>query len=292
MEELNAKISESSTLVAALKNVYFAMHGEGQPHFIINNHTLLSLQTDLEKLAMIGKPVIHGTFQTLFPTLRPYHGLLLMHDPEQVISNLLPDANPFLIRFIKTVTPTRSFEQLQTILDCTLSQIYRLAAHLHFWSQARIIQTLSTRNFYVISDSSDFSKLEEMTVDFASRFAPLSLLSLLNDLSTPRPYHTIIPSKEVRHIFLEALSYLLRNEVILQLHMYMVLFVPEEIVQKAASGYPNQKIGSFVISDPSRPTAFETECIKLMQESRGNPVVRELFGRYNFDFITRYLRVF
>jgi nitrogen permease regulator 3-like protein len=281
MEDLNAKISESSTLLDALRNVYLAMNGQGTPHFIINNHTLVSLQTGLKKLGMLGKPVIHGTFQTLVPTLRPYHGLLLMFDAEQVIKNLLPHSNPLLIRFIKTVNPTRSFEQLQTILDCSISQIYRLAAHLHFWSQAKIIQTLSTRNVYVLSDSADFSKLEEMSIDFASRFAPLNMVSLLSDMSIPIPYHAIIPSKEVRQIFLEALSYLLQHEIVLQLHMFIILCVPEDIVEKAVSnGYPKEQVrGSFVISNPSKPTKFESECIKLMKESRSNPIIRELFGR-------------
>jgi hypothetical protein len=103
-------------------------------------------------------------------------------------------------------------------------------------------------------------------------------------MSTPRPYHTIIPSKEVRQVFIEALSYLLRNEIVLQLHMYMILFVPDEIVEKAVTiGYPNEHgRGSFVISNPSKPSNFEAECIKLMKESRSNPIVRDLFERFKF----------
>lgn len=158
VSSLKDAILEKSSLAQLLMNVYEAMHGQADPHLIVNLSCRLSLQTDLEKLRMLGKPIVHGTFKTLFPTLRPYHGLLLLHDPEEIIKTFLPDSSILLIRFIQTVTPTVSFEQLQTILDCSISQIYKMASHLHFWSIARVIQTISTRNFYVISDDANFAK--------------------------------------------------------------------------------------------------------------------------------------
>ena len=89
----------------------------------------------------LGKPVVSGTLKTPMPSLRPYQGILLLFEAEEIIKTLLPDSSSLLIRFIQTVTPNTSFEQMQTILDCSLSQIYRMAAHLHFWGQARIIQS-------------------------------------------------------------------------------------------------------------------------------------------------------
>jgi len=48
-----------------------------------------------------------------------------------------------------------SFEELQSILDCSLSHIYKLAAHLVYWRKARIIDVISIRNVYVISPNAD-----------------------------------------------------------------------------------------------------------------------------------------
>jgi hypothetical protein len=166
--------------------------------------------------------------------LRPYQGLLLLFEAEEIMKNLLPDPSSLLVRFIQIVTPNTSFEQLQTILDCSLSQIYRMAAHLHFWGQGRIIQSklnlslviillaISTRNFYVISDEADFTHLHDIVDDFGERFAPLDLPTILHEISLPRPYHTIIPNKESRQLYLEAIAYLLRY---LKLFYFYNLFI-------------------------------------------------------------------
>ena len=139
--DLNSEILKISTLAKSIKQVYDALQGKSTNHLVINHSARLSIQTNLEILRLLGKPIVGGTLKTPMPSLRPYHGLLLLQVAEDIIKTLLPDSSTLLIRFIQTVTPNTSFEQLQTILDCTLSQIYRMAAHLHFWGQARVIQS-------------------------------------------------------------------------------------------------------------------------------------------------------
>jgi hypothetical protein len=165
--DLMEETLKQSSLASTLRMVYNALNNNGPNHLIVNNSSRLSIQPDLEILRLIGKPVISGTFKTPFPTLRPYHGILLLFDADEILKRLLPDSSPLLIRFIQSGTTTSSFEQMQSILDCSLSQIYKLAAHLHYWGQARIIQSMkicfnlsaiSSRNFYVISDDSQFAK--------------------------------------------------------------------------------------------------------------------------------------
>lgn len=51
-----------------------------------------------------------------------------------------------------------SLQELHLLLDCSLAQIYRLAAHLIYWRKAKLINTISTRNIYVVSPT---AKLEE-----------------------------------------------------------------------------------------------------------------------------------
>lgn len=139
---LNTEILKISTLAQTIKQVYEALHGGATTnHLVINHSSRLSIQTNLEILRLLGKPVVSGTLKTPMPSLRPYQGILLLFEAEEIIKTLLPDSSSLLIRFIQTVTPNTSFEQMQTILDCSLSQIYRMAAHLHFWGQARIIQS-------------------------------------------------------------------------------------------------------------------------------------------------------
>ena len=51
-----------------------------------------------------------------------------------------------------------SLQELHLVLDCSLAQIYRLAAHLIYWRKAKLIHTIHARNIYVVSPQ---AKLEE-----------------------------------------------------------------------------------------------------------------------------------
>lgn len=51
-----------------------------------------------------------------------------------------------------------SLQELHLVLDCSLAQIYRLAAHLIYWRKAKLIHTIHARNIYVVSPQ---AKLQE-----------------------------------------------------------------------------------------------------------------------------------
>lgn len=93
-----------------------------------------------------------------YPVLCPYHTLLLLEDPEEVLKNMPLDASPTLVQLVQILTPTQSLQELHLLLDCSLAQIYRLAAHLIYWRKAKLIHTISTRNIYVVSPT---AKLDE-----------------------------------------------------------------------------------------------------------------------------------
>ena len=90
----------------------------------------------------------------------PNKGLLLLKDPEDIVLGLPADPSPLLVSLIQEVTPTLSFEGLQKSLDCSLSQIYRLSAHLVNWKQAKVIEVISIKNVYVVSPSANLSQYQ------------------------------------------------------------------------------------------------------------------------------------
>ncbi|KAI8892614.1 nitrogen permease regulator of amino acid transport activity 3-domain-containing protein [Globomyces pollinis-pini] len=274
--DLQTRILEASSLARTLTKVYKAMKGQEDPHILINNSVNLSFQPDLNKLRMLGKPILLGTFKTTYPNIRPFYSLLLHYDPEQILANLPKDSSPVLINLIQSVTPTTSFEQLQTILNVSLSQIYRFASHLHFWGQARIIQVISSKNFYTLSETADFSNFAKLSSEFNTNFAPLEMVTLLNQLSIPGPYNKLIHSRELRNLYLEAIAFLLRSHLVIQLHMYLLLLVPGRIVQKVTNIEGAQPV---IIPEPGNPSPIEAEYIKLMILSQPNPTIQGLFER-------------
>lgn len=118
------------------------------------------------------------------------------------------------------------------MLDCTLSQIYRLAAHLSFWKQARIIDSISSRNIYVVSHTADMSKYPSLSEAFSVEFPGMpQLCVIMAQLGKARPYSTCLSDfaenrmltypYRIGTTYLEMLSFLLRNDLVVQLHMYI-----------------------------------------------------------------------
>lgn len=79
------------------------------------------------------------------------------------------------------------------MLDCSLSQIYRLAAHLVFWKQAKVIDAVSSRNVYVVSHRADLNKYMSLSEAFSAEFPNMPLLSvILAQLGKARPLSTCL----------------------------------------------------------------------------------------------------
>lgn len=72
-----------------------------------------------------------------------------------------------------------------------------------------------------------------LVTEFSQHFPTLSLPTVLHELSTPKAYKAHIPGagkdKEVQTLYLEMLTYLLRKDLVVQLHTYILILVPEYI---------------------------------------------------------------
>jgi hypothetical protein len=46
---------------------------------------------------------------------------------------------------------------LCSVLDCSMAQIFRFAAHLIYWRKAKIIDVINNQNIYVVSPAADMN---------------------------------------------------------------------------------------------------------------------------------------
>ncbi|KAF9319763.1 Nitrogen permease regulator 3 [Podila horticola] len=166
-----------------------------------------------------------------FPVLFPYHTLLLLEDPEEILKDIPLDANPTLVKLVQILVPYQCLDELQYILDCSMAQIYRLASHLIYWRKAKLIDQIRISNVYVVAPQAGIN--ESLVTEFSQHFPTLSLPTVLHELSTPKAYKAHIPGagkdKEVQTLYLEMLTYLLRKDLVVQLHTYILILVPEYI---------------------------------------------------------------
>ena len=62
-------------------------------------------------------------FYRCLQALRPYHGLLLLVDANELLNFFPPDASPTLVRLVRIYTPLKSLQTLAMDADLTLSQV-------------------------------------------------------------------------------------------------------------------------------------------------------------------------
>ncbi|ORX55436.1 UPF0171-domain-containing protein [Piromyces finnis] len=293
-------ILHQSSLAHDLATVYDALISNKIAHIVINNSVDLSLQIppslpsfeDNDEIILSEEQILNN--DASFPTLRPYHALLLLEDPEEIFKSFPKDPSPTLVELIQVVTPMQCFEELQSILDCSLSHIYKLAAHLVYWRKARIIDVISIRNVYVISPNANLDILPELCKDFENHFPGTDLLSIFSELSIPRPFSSVIPSKDQRTLYLEIITYFLRHNLVTQLHMYIYLSISQEIKKRtiySQSSTENEEFSSSdnssIILNPSETSDIENEWIKMLASTQ-SPAESALFLRLLPYFTGKY----
>lgn len=108
--------------------------------------------------------------------LRPYHGLLLLAEPIDLLESLPTDHSPALFRLIQMYSPLKSLNTLAADSDLTLSQVFQLAGHLIYWAKATIIYPLCENNVYVVSPDAVFT--DRMLEAFSEQFSGMNLLQV------------------------------------------------------------------------------------------------------------------
>ena len=157
--------------------------------------------------------------------------LLLLHDVKSILADISAAQSPItdpLTHYLNVTTPTKSFQQISQSSDIPLLDIQFLASHLIYWRRAQAIPPLHQRDTYIASPNANLGNIASATASFAKSF-PTSpslpkILSLLS--SSPRPYSSIIPSKDHKGLYMDILARLLREGWVTQLRSFAWVRVP------------------------------------------------------------------
>ena len=164
-----------------------------------------------------------------------YFALLLLDDPESIIKDMKTETDSTLAKFIRMIEPTESLLKLSarnSKLD--ISQIKDFAFHLIYWRRARVILPLSSRSVYIVSNGSHHYKVVRRYLIFNRRFPTLPslphFLKLLSPQSRkPQQFATVIPSKDHRDRYLQALGWLIKHGYVTQLQTFIWLKISRKI---------------------------------------------------------------
>ncbi|CAG8499893.1 8064_t:CDS:2, partial [Paraglomus occultum] len=290
-DELMQITLKKSTLARTIADVYDAISMDSTAHALVNDYIDITLQ--IPSFSPDQDDSRQDLYDyTQFPVITPHKTLLLLEDPQDILKAMPLDANPTLVQLIQVITPTQRLGDLISLLDCSLAQIYRIVAHLIYWRKAKLIDVISTKNIYVTSPTADLRSLNALTADFSQHCPNLDLITLLSELNTPAPskLEDIIPTtfKEQKTIYFDAIAYLLRKGLIVQLHAYILVMVPpyvhmgctrEEYERKLREGsYDHSKIISTPIAPPEQASDAERNWLNNMTAKKPEEI-RSLFDR-------------
>lgn len=249
-----------SSLAKAMSTLYNNITASRIAHIDLSPAMSLSLQiplpTSIPILPNALAPQLPGLWLTTansLPTDDDVHGngpqlgahftLLLLSDLHSIMADINATASPItgpLTHYIRVTTSTKSFLQISQFSGIPLTDIQFLASHLIYWRRARAIPPLHQRDVYIVSPNADMRNLATASQKFAKTFPALPPLPrILNMLSsTPRPYSTLIPSKDHKPTYMDILAWLMRGGWVTQLRTFAWVRVPAHIKEAVASETP------------------------------------------------------
>ncbi|XP_014210296.1 GATOR complex protein NPRL3 [Copidosoma floridanum] len=217
-------ILQKSFLAKDLKSIFNSLSTSGIINIMIDKWIQVSfcLPQKVHQSHKEGFVVDPEIIDRCLDNLRPYHGLLLLAEPMDLLESLPTDHSPALYRLIQMYSPLKSLQTLAADSDLTLSQIFQLTGHLVYWAKATIIYPLCENNVYVVSP--DAVLTSRMLEAFSEQFPGMCLLQVISEFSLP----TSISQKlnplnqpQQQSQLVKIIIWLLKNHFLLQLHTYV-----------------------------------------------------------------------
>ncbi|KAJ2951428.1 hypothetical protein O0L34_g13580 [Tuta absoluta] len=223
-------ILQRSSLAGSMKKVFEELSSTGIVQVRINKWVLLSfcLPHKAHQIHNRGLIIEPETIDKCLQKLRPYHGILLMVNPNELLASIPLDGSAALLRLIKTYSPLKSLQTLAIEADLTLTQVFQLTGHLVYWAKATVIYPLCEGNVYVVAPSANAHVLSPLVQEFAKEFPGLCLLQMLGEFSLPAPLWFVSRGAGGGGAggaggarLARVVAWLLRKRLLLQLHTYV-----------------------------------------------------------------------
>ncbi|ODV88011.1 hypothetical protein CANARDRAFT_26176 [[Candida] arabinofermentans NRRL YB-2248] len=178
-----------------------------------------------------------GTASTLTSTddeFMVYFALLLLDDPETIIKDIKAENDPLIASFIRMIKPTESLSRLSTLSGLDIIEVKLFANHLVYWRRAKAVLPLNPRNIYIVSPLAPLYNIYKDSVLFKQQFQSLpSLPNFLSSISAssikPRTINSIIPSRDHRDLYMDAIGWLLKYGYLTHLQSFLYLKITKDI---------------------------------------------------------------
>ena len=180
-------------------------------------------------------PITNGGDSTL-----RYFSLILLDNVEDIIRDIRAERDSLIAGFVRMIRPNESLAKLSVLSGLDIAEVQLFATHLVYWRRAVAVLPLSPRNTYVISPLAPMNKIFTDADAFNKTFPNLpslqTFLAIISDASSKKPKAIghVIPTKDHRELYMEAISWLLRYGYIIQLCTFAYVKITSQIQMQVA----------------------------------------------------------
>ncbi|XP_055534061.1 GATOR complex protein NPRL3 [Wyeomyia smithii] len=265
-------ILRDSSLAQFIKTIYQDLCTTGLLNVTLNQSVTLSfcLPQKAHQFHKKGVIVEPEAIDRCLHALKPYHGMLLLVDPSELLDCVPPSGARMLLQLIEAYNPLKSLQNMASDADLMIDHVYQLVGHLVYWAKATIIYPLCETNVYVIAPDAQLNIHSHLPDKFATKFPGMSLFEVISDFSLPTSIGHLTtplqhPARQGR--LAQMVLWMLQHHLLMQLHTYVQFIASygEEdceslpIAEIAEETVGNQ--GKLTISPPStssQPLAVPT----------------------------------
>lgn len=224
------RILEESTLAQCLKNVYQELCTSGLLNITINQSLTLCfcLPQKAHQSHKKDAKVDPEAIDRCLNALKPYHGMLLLVDPIDLLDCVPPSGVRILLQLIEAYNPLKSLQNMASDSEMLIEHVYILVGHLVYWAKAIIIYPLCETNVYVIAPDAQLHTDSPLVDKFSVKFPNMSLFEVISDFSLPTSIGHLTtplqhPARQGR--LAQMVLWMLQHHLLMQLHTY-VQFMP------------------------------------------------------------------
>ncbi|TID28529.1 hypothetical protein CANINC_002402 [Pichia inconspicua] len=163
------------------------------------------------------------------------YALILLDDTEKIIKDIQAEKDSLIASFIRMIKPSESLQRLSVLSGLNIQEVKLFANHLVYWRRAIAILPLTSRNIYVPSPIAPIKMIYKDSAKFNQSFPNLpslpTFLSMISDNSSnkPKSIMNIIPSKDHRDLYMDAVSWLLKHGYVIQLYTFIYVKITKDI---------------------------------------------------------------
>ncbi|XP_015784202.1 GATOR complex protein NPRL3 isoform X2 [Tetranychus urticae] len=224
-------ILQRSQLAADLKKIFEDLKFYGTVQLKLNKSSDLNLcipQT-VHRLTLKyhrSVPLIGPReLNNCFGSLRAYHALLLLRDP-QTIFDSISENRPIFKRILHAAAPTKNLGQLARDAQLSFENVCKATCQLVYWAKATLIYPLTESNVYVIHPLAPTQVDCPLVEKFRATFNNSNLLRFLSEFSLGTSIDQLrnpLHNSEQQIQLFNQIVWLLKHRLISQLHTYVYL---------------------------------------------------------------------